>query len=499
MTRISSPIALVGILFLAQSAFAQLNVIFPEPAIWLKADTAHLSQMEWLDCRRNGKKAVLTGITGGASDTLLHFHPSFNITENTAQAQLSIIPGQKGVFTIFTVFQAADSSYHAGVWQVQTDSTKQMHLSTHELKTDNMLYPYDSISSVNALINMTRLTWKDGSADTTIRFMSILGTDSLPYKGIIAEFILFDKGLTPVENAWVHTYLGIKYGITLTHVNYLSSAKTTLWDLKADSNYSNEIAGIGADSLLGLHQKQGCGNAGYAELTMSLGEVQIINSLNSSEIADQHFLLWGHNGAEFIIDQDSLADPDLVQFLSYRKWKIRSAGDTIQSVPTHLVVNTTSLTDTGVVVLVVNPNDTAQFTYNDCLFLMPDSMDANGLAYYNGITWDADSSGSDLFAFLVFEQFSGRTTIQNDSELNNSSESIILFPNPSNGEFHLQIQSEEQADIELTIYNAIGKLITKEKIPYSPILTRSLEQAGAYFVEVSCGQLHQVFPVIIRK
>jgi len=78
------------------------------------------------------------------------------------------------------------------------------------------------------------------------------GSNTEEWEGMIGEIILYDRNLTSTEKDQVDTYLGIKYGTSLSH-NYLAGDGSTIYDV---STYGNDVAGIGREDAQGLMQKQ---------------------------------------------------------------------------------------------------------------------------------------------------------------------------------------------------------------------------------------------------
>ncbi|MCS6954753.1 MAG: hypothetical protein NZM44_00135, partial [Candidatus Calescibacterium sp.] len=80
------------------------------------------------------------------------------------------------------------------------------------------------------------------------------GNDSYCFTGEIAEIIAFNQGLNLIETQRVQSYLGLKYGISITHPYYNSSGS-----LIADfttTNFNYKVLGLGRDDVTLLLQKQ---------------------------------------------------------------------------------------------------------------------------------------------------------------------------------------------------------------------------------------------------
>jgi len=100
------------------------------------------------------------------------------------------------------------------------------------------------------------------------------------WKGPVAELIGYTNSLTATERQKIHSYLSIKYGITLTS-NYLSTSGTTIFTTAAP--YNNNIIGIGRDDNEALTQKQSHNDDDTVRIYK--GSLAASNALNASTFA----------------------------------------------------------------------------------------------------------------------------------------------------------------------------------------------------------------------
>ncbi len=160
-------------------------------------------------------------------------------------------------------------------------------------------------SSIGNDTNATAFTGSSGSfsigADTT-------GTN--PFSGAVAELIVFPKNIDLTAQQRIETYLGLKYGITLSH-NYLASnydglgsgtQANPIWDATANATYLNDVTGIGRDTSTLLDQRQSKSINGTGIVEIYNGNVTAsfpaTNAANSNAFSvDKSFLIWGHNNA----------------------------------------------------------------------------------------------------------------------------------------------------------------------------------------------------------
>ena len=111
------------------------------------------------------------------------------------------------------------------------------------------------------------------------------------YDADIAEIIVYTGSISDAEQDQIETYLGIKYGVSLSH-DYVATDGTTLWNATTNSTYHNDVAGIGRDDSSELNQKQSDTDI----LTVALGSLAADNASNSNTFStDQSFLILGHD------------------------------------------------------------------------------------------------------------------------------------------------------------------------------------------------------------
>ena len=99
----------------------------------------------------------------------------------------------------------------------------------------------------------------------------------------------------------IHSYLAVKYGITLentgggTQGDYLATTGTTIWDASVNSSYHNDVIGIGRDDNQALLQKQS--HSFYDIERLYIDFLQPTNVSNSGIInSDTSYVMMGNNG-----------------------------------------------------------------------------------------------------------------------------------------------------------------------------------------------------------
>lgn len=89
-------------------------------------------------------------------------------------------------------------------------------------------------------------------------------------------------------------------------------------------------------------------------------------------------------------------------------------------------------------------------------------------------------SNANSFGYLLMDDVSITSEEIGLEEISNDTKKLpIIFPNPTSGEFKINVSS----DVEISVYNQLGKVIIPE-IKYSPNKTLSIKEKGVYFVRI---------------
>ncbi|MDH6309874.1 hypothetical protein M2451_002245 [Dysgonomonas sp. PFB1-18] len=143
--------------------------------------------------------------------------------------------------------------------------------------------------------------------------------------------------ISAAELKKVHSYLAIKYGITLEGQDLVASDGTTVvWDGTGSTNngYKDNVFGIGKDSGSGLNQKQAYSFDRRA-MTVFVDELKDLNSMNTGSIDEGHFLMFGSNDAnemtEYFYNKDTQFQNDItIEDVNFRQNQILKAQTTGQ-------------------------------------------------------------------------------------------------------------------------------------------------------------------------
>lgn len=153
--------------------------------------------------------------------------------------------------------------------------------------------------------------------------------------GRIAEVIVYPSAMTSSSASvrQIESYLGIKYGITLSH-DYFASNGTVTYNM---GGFAANIAGIGRDDNSGLNQKQSRSiNTGAGRVTMALGSAAATNAANANTFAaDGQFLVWGDNNGSITTTAALTGWTNTTTRLT-RIWQLRNTGTFNQQVTVYI-------------------------------------------------------------------------------------------------------------------------------------------------------------------
>lgn len=140
-----------------------------------------------------------------------------------------------------------------------------------------------------------------GNDGLYVGYASTIGTSA--YNGYIHEFIFFNIDLDDLQMNKIHTYLAIKYGVTLDHSaggtdgDYTSTNGITIWDASLAPEYHKDVIGIGRDDAEGLNQKQS--HAFGDSIRIYISNLEAYNEMNNGSFQyDVSYVLMGHNTGE---------------------------------------------------------------------------------------------------------------------------------------------------------------------------------------------------------
>jgi len=476
--------------------------VFSTPRIWLRADSLGHGNV-WKDMSGNGYHAHGNHGQFNPDSGLFNFQPCLMFDSLSEPLWINYTANKKSPLIVFTVYKPMDQSNENGVWSLRLDTAGQVKLTTQKLGVfgnDNL---YSDSTSTEPVLNLLKLSWRGKDIDTNVSRLYIAGTDSLNFEGKFAEYMLFDSTLKQKEILRIHTYLAIKYGINIRELNYVNSTDSVIWNYETDSLYSNNIAGIGKDSLLLVDQKQSCGRGGEANLTIAANQVYGTNEENNAVINEMDYLIWGDNGKAL----NSFSSGDS---LSQCAWLMKKSGNTASNISTQLIIHAPEISDAMTLSLIISRETDFTFPMYMVETALPDSADTLGNYYFSGSNGDIDNSGSDAFTFQLTDTASVNERSQiaqdagsSDTENNQNNvaiSSIDVFPNPTRGDYAVDVRLTQISDVFISIQDEGGKIVSKTKHSgaSSYLVRGQLTQKGCYLIKAEIASESKTTKLIVQ-
>jgi hypothetical protein len=429
-------------------------------ALWLKGDagmnceTDTCTVTQWQDQSPNGKDAAGTAGTLSRKNVGVNFNPALGFDATDAMRGTSLMGASTlsnaniyfvskkttiGATSDFYEFNSINTAGNGGlgihvpftnnlaIWDAGVNNANNrltapvgtIVLGQYELKSFNA-----STTLAQTIAGARQAISKNGGVITTDTTLANFTGGNKPYQlggatldttggaevpdGVedIAEVIVFTSAITGAEQQRIHSYLALKYGITLDQTapqNYVASDGTTIsWDATANLIYNRNITGIGRDDVSGLDQKQSRSinlpNSGNL-VTIGLGTIETENVLNSNAFAaDKNFLTWGDDGAG--AGFTTLITPPLGIMATVRLtriWKVQETG----TIPTVKIGIPANLGGGNIVYLVVSGDTT--FDASDQYFPMT-PLTAGNTTYQAA---DFDFTTGQFFTFATLPAIPG--------------------------------------------------------------------------------------------
>jgi hypothetical protein len=369
------------------------------PVVWLRADsTGNLSGF-WKNVTGPAHDASIFGQPVQLNSSL-NYNPAFRFNGLNDSLRSPCNVDSLAAVTVMAVFQPADT-VETGLWGAGNAIAHKMMMTTHRVTGPDSSVHNIAASGNFALLSTVIQNWPSRSSLSDNAYLLFGSTGAQnnipPFKGTIAELLVFDRSLDVLTQIQYETYLAIKYGIPLTKGNYVTATETVLWNADKNKDFGYRMTGLGREDFFSLHQKQALSVVDPDNLlAISNGRFMLTNGANADTIANGNYLVWGDNNKSLGVS--ATADRQLK--MVNRQWLMNASGQEASRLNTTLRLNRQSL-GKDIYWLVVNPGAYAGFPVDSLHYYLPDSVTTGGQVIYRNVKWDADQSGNDLFGFAV--------------------------------------------------------------------------------------------------
>lgn len=370
--------------------------------------------------------------------------------------------------------------------------------AVHRSKEDELIW--EDTEKKISLGNSSYRTGKEKSIEIRKRpsIFSFLGvvepdhkkSDSLKIKfedQNLYEMIFLPRKAKSSDLNKIHSYLSLKYGISLEKGKYYSSDGKVIWDPEKHKEFKYKPTGLGRDNGNELYQKQ---SSNQADLFLTIGKnaIERTNVENQAVFDNNQFVIWSDDNKELSLKNDGKFD------ILQKNWEINFIGN---KVPTK---------DYTIRILkeTVNP-DSLPIAY--WMFLKkPDGgiqkiqgTEAEKYIVFNKVDFlnEFDSGDSAHFTFAVSplktpktensgqNQNSGPGLPGNSNDLSLNLTKINLYPNPVKKGQTFTVTFPPMEGLGISIYDGAGRLVKLDNIDRkSTHYTGQLDVQSAYIINL---------------
>ncbi len=312
------------------------------------------------------------------------------------------------------------------------------------------------------------------------------------------EMIFLPRKAKAMDLNKIHSYLSIKYGISLEKGKYYGSDGKTIWDPEKHKDFKYRPTGLGRDDGNELYQKQSS-NQADPFLAIGMNDIRRTNSENLTIIDNNNFVIWSDDNKGMSLKAEK--DLDVME----RNWEINFIGSKVPK--TNYQVRVTKET--------VNPRS---LPLSYWMLLKKDNGEIKkipGAEHDNYVTFSKvdflaafDSGDKAYFTFAVSSlkdtkpengNHDPRTGAVSTEDLSLDLTKIALYPNPVKKDQNFTVAFPPMENLVISIYDGGGRLVKLDKVSNK---TRSyinhLPVQGAYLVSLTQnGKIIKTFKLIV--
>lgn len=285
----------------------------------------------------------------------------------------------------------------------------------------------------------------------------------------------------------IHSYLSLKYGISLEKGKYYSSDGKIIWDPEKHKEFKYKPTGLGRDNGNELYQKQ---SSNQADLFLTIGKnsIERTNVENQAVFDNNQFVIWSDDNKELLLKNNGSFD------ILQKNWEINFIGDKVPTKDYMIKI----LKET------INP-DSLPIAY--WIFLKkPDGSiqkiqgtEAEKYIVFNKVDFlnEFDSGDTAHFTFAVSplknpktenlgqNQNSGPRLPVNSGDLSLNLSKINLYPNPVKKGQMFTVTFPPMEGLGISIYDGAGRLVKLDNIDWkSTHYSGHLDVQSAYIINL---------------
>lgn len=343
------------------------------------------------------------------SISLINYNPAFRFDGEDDYLEYNGKIKDISNATVFTIFRSEnDTVKETEVWGMYGEDSA-LGLTTKTIVSSKMQSGYEGVIPGSVVLHVfteTNSSNNNNGSPNSILNVGVIKKASANryFKGEIGEIIAFDKRLKGDNRAIVESTLALRYGITLNRGEDYKLAKNRIvWNADENNDYSFNITGIGRDNSADLYQKQSTSSNEPGLLIIGVDSIVKSNTENNGKIKNRQFLVWGDNNAPLREGKDN--NPEGKVPMLQRKWLMKATGNKSDEINTQLVIDANKLfgglgakEDYS---LIIDRSGNGDFETQDCSYISPSELSAEGILKFDNILWDVDGSGKDVFSISL--------------------------------------------------------------------------------------------------
>lgn len=311
------------------------------------------------------------------------------------------------------------------------------------------------------------------------------------------EMIFIPRKAKAMDLNKIHSYLSIKYGISLQRGKYYSSDGKVIWDPEKHKEFKHRPTGLGRDDGNELYQKQSS-NVEDQFLTIGKTDIKRTNVENTSVFDHNNFVIWSDDNKGMTMKADGNFN------VLERNWEINFVGSTIPKKDYKVRIDKKT----------INPDSLPivywMFLRNSAGYLTKlQGVENEDHVDFSTVDFSGDKNDENLqyFTFAVSplrdikteDQTSLGSSIINENQLSLDLTQIVLYPNPVKKGQNFTVKFPEMENLSIAIYDGGGRLVKLEKISHhSRSYSSSLGIQSSYLITLTQnGKVIKTFKLIV--
>lgn len=312
------------------------------------------------------------------------------------------------------------------------------------------------------------------------------------------EALFIPKKLKKTDLDRVHSYLSIKYGISLKGLKYFNSSGDVIWDPEKHKEFKDRPTGLGRDDNNELYQKQ---SSNQEDKIVVIGREKIArtNFDNKSSLDNNTFVIWSDDNKD--LDFEEKEDLRVLK----RNWQINFIGKTIPKKGYSVQVGKNLMNPEGLRLnywmLIKNDDGTIQKVAGRAI---GDAVEYSGVAFPEDKNEAVFTFATNISKDVLPEQGStdgNHPPVRTKGPGEGTSDlKYLLYPNPVKINSYFTVKFPPTEGLEISIYDGGGRILSSEKMASDAVIYQSkLNVQGVYLVILTENKkLIKAFKVIVN-